>query len=282
MRENTKLAGVSGLFIFAVCPLIVKLGLEVASPLEALLGRFIVSCLIFSPLICGAVEMLWRSPLKHSLLFLGSVAGCYYFQTMALDLFPVSWFLIVFAVNPILALLLFRVPMTQKLLGGVFLSLVGTAFFVAAPDMKVSPIEPMAWIYLLLGMLSWVIYTKAIALLQKRMTDLQITANTNIVALFSVVLFIGLDGPGAISASSVLLWQNLVVGVLAPMAFFLFSYTLRRDPVFGIVSQYLEPVMGAGLAILILKEPFNVSNIVGSAAIFLGLVLATAPKKSAD
>lgn len=75
----------------------------------------------------------------------------YYLQTAALKSFPVSWYLVIFSLNPLLTLIIMNTKFNRQFIISILMAIVGTMMFVNANELGVH-IPVAGWIYMLGGM----------------------------------------------------------------------------------------------------------------------------------
>ncbi|WP_375765109.1 DMT family transporter [Archangium gephyra] len=269
-------AGIASIAIWSVAPVLVKWGVSGANIALFLVLRFTISALGF----VGMVPTLWarRRSLPGriwGLLFL-CLGANFYLQTLALETLPAAAYIVLFALNPLLSFLVLRLPLTRRTVAAAAGAILGAAVFMAAGDGSWALPRPAGLLAMAGGMLTWVMYTALLPPLQRVYTDAEVSGVTNLVALAAVapvclahlVSGTGLELPGRALIAAIAL------GVLLPLAYWMFSYSVRRAPVFGILCQYLEPVLGVLLAVLLLGERLLLHQFVGGAIVItaMGLV----------
>ncbi len=264
---NSILAGVLAVFLWAAIPALVKTGTTPENLSFLLMVRFTISSLVFLPLLKKIWSCLGRVS-KIDLLVLAVILGAnYYFQGLAMHLVPASWYVVIFSLNPILAVLLLRIRLSGRKWLGLGLAFLGTLLFTVG-QVQAAPWK--ALVYITIGMLTWVLYTKVIQRFQKTFNDTESSALTQFVSLASCLLIWFVDGT-PLQPLSTPQWSSLVVlGLTTPLAYWAFSYCLRKTPAFGVASQYLEPVFGVMIGVAFFHETLALAQIVGASAIVLG------------
>jgi O-acetylserine/cysteine efflux transporter len=271
MRAHAILAGIVAIVFWAALPVLVKVGLaEIGIPL-LLLGRFVIGAIPALPFLSRLLRK-GRQIQATDWLWLGVVLGAnYYLQARAVAELPASFYIVVFALNPMLSLLVIGTRMTPRILGPIALAAIGTLGF-ANGDSLTGRVAWPAMLFLVGGMLSWVFYTLLLTRLQKVYDDFDATLVTQLVSLTAVsAIWLGAGAP----------WTPLglpTVGLLALLgigsflAYLCFSFSLRHFRVFGVASQYLEPVIGLLLAWAVLGERISVQQWCSTAIIFAALI----------
>lgn len=262
-------AGILAVVIWAAIPSLVKIGSGPENFIQFLVLRFALALVFF----VHVVPALWRKASgiePWRFIALGSVlAANYYFQTVAMQRLPASWYIVIFSLNPILALIALRLQLSRQLITATLVSAVGTLLFVQSSDLS-ALMNVWTFACLVLGMLTWVLYTILIAGFQKTYSDFEATALTQIVAFISLSLLWGTHGFPSVAWSAVHWPSVLILGLSTPLAYFGFNYCLRRVPAFCVVSQYLEPVVGVALGVVLFKEQLSAVQMCGALAIVIG------------
>jgi len=270
-RTPVLLAGLTSILIWAAIPVVVKLTLEGLDVSYYIFLRFAVGFLIFVWWTPAVFRRFHRVPLKYWLALSADLAANYYFQTRAMEGLPASWYIVIFALNPILALMFLRIRWTRSLAIGVGLATLGTLLFLRSSELTVVA-SPWLYVYLTIGMLTWVIYTVLVVAFQKVYSDLDITAVTHLLSFIALGAVWVAKG-AVIEPVSLKTWMGvLFLGAFTPLAYVLFFYALRHLPTFGIVSQYLEPVFGVGFSVLVFHESIGLFQAIGAGLIIVATV----------
>jgi len=261
------LAGILAVFLWAAIPALVKTGTNEENLTLLLVIRFVISSLIFLPLLKTVVSRLDQIPKKQIILLTCVLGANYYFQGLAMHLVPASWYVVIFSLNPILALLMMKVRLSSRKWFGIALAFLGTLMFTVG-QIQTAPWQ--ALVFITIGMLTWVLYTQIIQKFQNVYADVESSAVTQFLSL-GACLLIWLGHGVPIQALAPQQWSSLIVlGLTTPLAYYCFSYCLRKTPAFGIVSQYLEPVFGVFIGVLFFHETLTLLQIAGATAITLG------------
>jgi len=264
---NSILAGILAVFLWAAIPALVKTGTTQDNLSFLLVIRFVISSLIFLPLLKRVYSKIFQIP-KTQLALLAVILGAnYYFQGLAMHLVPASWYVVIFSLNPIIAILLLKIPLTSRKWTGFALAFIGTLLFTVG-QMESAPWK--ALVFITIGMLTWVLYTQIIQKFQTVFNDVESSAVTQFFSLAACALiWLGHGFPTEALGSAQ--WSSLaVLGLTTPLAYYCFSYCLRKTPAFGVVSQYLEPVFGVLIGVIFFHETLALPQILGASAIVLG------------
>lgn len=262
-------AGTLAVFLWAAIPALVKTGTTEENLSFLLVARFLISSLLFLPVCKIILARLPQIP-KILLVKLSVILGAnYYFQGLAMHLVPASWYVVIFSLNPIIAILLLKIPMTPRKWMGFSLAFFGTLLFTWG---QMSSAPWLALVFIAIGMLTWVLYTQTICQFHKVFNDVESSAITQFASLLSCSLIWLAHGLPIQSLDTVQLSSVLVLGLTTPLAYYCFSYCLRKTLAFGIVSQYLEPVFGVLIGMTFFQEKLMVLQIIGASAIVLGSI----------
>lgn len=107
--------------------------------------------------------------------------------------------------------------------------------------------------------------------LQQVFSDVEVTALTSFVGLGSAVLSLSVTGFDNLNFQTVGLISSGILGIIFPLAYYLFSVAIRHKPAFGVISQYLEPVFGVAIAYIFLGEGLQSFQILGGTLILASM-----------
>lgn len=275
LNQNSKIQAMAlGLFavaLWAGIPAFVKIGSTVESLPFLILLRFSIASIFFlklAPKIFRKIKQVgWFSVFTLS----ACLGANFYFQGLAMVSLPVSWYLIIFCLNPLFALILLGTKINMRLLLGIGASMLGTLLFININEIRTNyGLLPI--VYIFIGMITWVLYTVLAKRFQKVYSSTEFTGLTQFAALFASLIIWITSGLPTMSLSTNSLMSVVALGALTPLAYFSFNSCLRASPQFGIVSQYLEPVFGIAIGICFFGEALSLVQIVGSALIIMGSV----------
>ncbi len=269
-RAAPLMAGWSAVFIWAAAPVLFKL-CSLEAPLAfVLVLRFSICCVVLLPSLRTLYHYRTQIPLKPALRMWFWTGINFYFAGTALTMLPASVYIIVYSLVPLLSLFVLRLPVTPLKWGLSIAAAVGCCLLVESHP-SAQEIPPLSLLFISTGMVGWVFFTKEFSKLQSHLPDFQLSTLTHLgMFVVSLVWWIVIGTPvvklsGAATVSIVLL------GLSSPIAFFLFSYALRCNQVFAIVSQYCEPVFGILLASVLLREHFTSLQWIGAAFVLLAV-----------
>lgn len=278
LKEKIPLA-ISAIFgaiiIWASLPILVKLIVSQIDVSFFLAQRFLISFLVLSWLTPKITKKLKFTDSKIILGFIIATGANFYLQTYALSQVPAGWYVMIFALNPILTLLLLKHNLTGTTLLGIALAITGTYLFSTAQQGYLSTISPIAIAALLGGMLTWSIYTVLVKKLQIIYSDIELTGLSSLVALIASLLIWSIRGFPVTDGFIKYLPETILIGLIVPAAYFLYSYGMRKLPIFTVNSQYLEPIFSLFLASFILHESLNRNQYLSSIIVIAGTILSS-------
>lgn len=264
-------AGLIAVLIWSAIPAFVKIGSTADGLPFLLVCRFSIACLFFLPVLKIIFQKMKQVKLTLWLALTAILGANYYFQGLAMIDLPVSWYLIIFCLNPILSLIFIGLKFNKKMIFSIMLSILGTLLFVNLDE--ISQLKSvMPFVYITVGMLTWVAYTVCIQKFQSNYTNVETTALTQLVSLFSCLWIWIFSGAEIIPLNSNEMLSIATLGITTPIAYFGFNACLKAAPRFSIVSQYLEPVFGVLIGLLFFNESLSVAQWIGAGFILIGTV----------
>jgi drug/metabolite transporter (DMT)-like permease len=269
------LAIFGAIMIWASLPVLVKLIVTQVDVSFFLVQRFIISFLLLSWLTPRIIKKIRFLDRKKILWFIIALGSNFYLQTFALSQVPAGWYVIVFALNPILTLLLLRHNITGTTWAGIALALTGTYLFSIAQPGYLSTVNLVSIVALLGGMFSWSIYTVLVKNLHAIYSDTELTGLSSLVALLASLFIWSLHGFPVSGGFIKYLPETVAIGLIVPAAYFLYSYGMRKLPVITINAQYLEPIFSLFFASIILHENLNNAQYLASIIVIAGTVLSS-------
>lgn len=273
MKNNLSavLWGLFAILIWSAIPAFVKVSSTVESLPFLLVCRFLLASLLFLHIIKRISIQFNKVPKRLWILLTIVLAANYYFQGLAMIHLPVSWYLIIFCLNPILALLALQVRMTRKTWLGITFSIIGTLAFVRLDEvMKMQSLLP--FLFLFIGMITWVGYTFIIKKFQSTYSNVETTAITQFSSLIGCLCIWVLFGTKINSLNLPEAASVLALGLFTPLAYYGFNVCLRKLPKFGILSQYLEPVFGLAIGFIFFKEVLSLQQLFGAGLIIVSTI----------
>ena len=263
--------GLFAVLLWSAIPAFVKIGTSIETLPFLLVLRFAIASLFFVGLIPTILKLAPQVKLRWFLLLAICLGANFYFQGLAMVNLPVSWYLIIFCLNPLFALIFMGIKLTKKVWFGVGLSILGTMLFIKLDEVR-SVYGFLPVLYIVIGMITWVVYTLLVKRFQKVYSNVQVTALTQFAALIACLVIWAVAGFPFFHLDGQKLTSALALGALTPLAYFGFTSCLRDLPRFGIVSQYLEPVFGVAIGYMFFQEILTPLQIIGSIMIVVGSV----------
>lgn len=263
--------GLLAVLIWSAIPAFVKIGSTAETLPFLLVCRFLIASLLFAPFYTSIIKKVSQVPLKLWLSLTIILGANYYFQGLAMIDLPVSWYLIIFCLNPIFSLFFLGIKLNRKTGLAIMLSVLGTLAFVRIDEIsQMNNLWP--FLYITLGMFSWVFYTVVIKKFQIVYTNIETTALTQIISLVSCLVVWFALGIEVSSLNSSQFWAILILGLSTPMAYYGFNVCLRKMPRFSVLSQYLEPVFGVIIGLMFFGEALSIIQFVGAVLIIIATV----------
>jgi drug/metabolite transporter (DMT)-like permease len=263
--------GIIAVALWAAIPAFVKLGTTAELLPFLLVLRFAISSLLFTPLL----KSIWKKRRAVDARWFVLVALClganFYFQGLAMIDLPVSWYLVIFSLSPVFALIFSELRLHIKTVAGVGIAIIGTLLFVDLKEVH-EHYGALPIFFVTIGMLTWVAYTSIVRRFQSAFSSVEITALTQFAALVACIVIWAVKRFPMVKLSAASGSSILALGLLTPLAYFGFNACLRALPRFGIVSQYLEPVFGVCIGLVFFHESLSVMQAIGSVLIVLGSV----------
>jgi len=264
--------------IWGLAPVFAKVGLQNVNEVSFLLLRFFLSTVFLFPSLRGALKKIPRLPLRTLLLGTLTVAVHYYLQVYALKQAPVTWYVFFYSLCPILSLFAVRVRFSWKLFAVCFLAILGTLIFVNLGAHSAVSLQGL----LALGasVVTWVLFTMAIREWQKELSDLEISATTNGLSLLVFATLAPLQTEPLLTGwNSQAVTATIALSLLLPLAFWAYSYSLRKAPSMAVLGQYSEPLFGTLGAVMFLGETLSSQQIWGLTLIAAALTVLVVPLK---
>lgn len=214
------LAGLGAVLIWSFSPVLIKVQ-ALAMPLSLFLVlRYGLSTVLLSPLIF----QLRKENLKVSIsgwlglcICLVAHLGC---QVFAIRELPIVWYVVFFSLSPLISLLLVQRKLSWQTWFYIGLCVIGTWVFISQE--KLTSISLSSVIALVVTVLFWAGLTKFMKDIQSQLSDLKVTALSN---LISFLLFAGywlVDGLPFQSMNFSNFASIFVLSLGVPLGFFYF------------------------------------------------------------
>jgi drug/metabolite transporter (DMT)-like permease len=263
--------------VWGLAPILAKTGLQGVDEVHFLLVRFALSSLILAPWMWPAMKKMRRCFAKGAdglgwiQLAVGActVAIHYYLQVFALKQAPVTWYVFFYSLCPILSLFIVRGPVSRRLILTGLTALVGCSIFA---DMQ-GGIGALTLTALIASVFTWVLFTWSVQSWQSLLTDAEISAT---VSGLSFVVFLAIavvrGSPAASSWNGQAFFATLTLAILLPLAFFAYSFALRRHAGLAVIGQYAEPLFGTAGAVVLLHEALSLRQTAGLIIVACALI----------
>jgi drug/metabolite transporter (DMT)-like permease len=274
MKTIGVISGLVAVFLWGVIPILFKVGAETTPISFLLLVRFLVANVILMPVFFKFLKFKKHvTKIKWFYLFLSTAMSLICFS-IALDGMSASVYIALYSVNPLATLLFLRSKITPKILLSLAVILIGVAAVLDFTNPFNSKTNIFDLFLLLCGMLSWAIYTKLIIEFQNTYDDSLNAAITHFLSLISMFLWWSYDGFVTVKMDSSFIGISIIFGFCSPVAFFCYSYCLRKVQTFGVLSQYLETLFGLLATRIVLNEMMSDIQLFGVFLIVFGTSLS--------
>lgn len=270
LNKSAVAAGVFSVLCWSSLPVIMKLGLESLPITYFLLLRFATASVFCLAITRFEVSQFAQISLSRWLLLSAILTTNFILQAIAIHEIPATWYIAVFSLSPLISLLCLRSKINSISAIGIGLAILGTLIFALSSDQ----LNFLSWSGILAlfgGMITWALYVPLVQPFQNIFDDRQVTAITSFLSLIPISLLWLIQGAPmhVLSAQGILAIG--ILGIIVPLAYWTFLYSIRHIPVFGISSQYLEPIFGFALAVLVLGESFHFLQALGGLIILSAL-----------
>lgn len=274
------LSGLGAILIWSLAPAIVKTTTSsVAMNLsEFFMLRYFIAAVISLPWIFKVFKKGRVLTAKQWITLWFYINVSIFLQAYALQFVPLSWYVIIFSLNPLMTFLFMRLKLSKIKIWAIIFSFSGALFFINPIEMQDQP----SWlgIFAVVGtMVTWAAFTTKLVDLQRVYKDIELSVITNYLSLTGsfVLWMICSRSFDSIPAQSI--GPIAMLSLLMPIAFWLFSFCLRTLPVFGVASQYMELIFGLIIGVYFFGDFFSFIQLVGSFFVILGLVLLVVPDR---
>lgn len=261
--------------IWGGLPTLTKLALDNMTVLGFIAIRFIFSSLLLSPYLLTVIKKSPDVPLKYWLILTVIITLMFYSQTWAIQQVAVSWYVVIFSITPVIMALCLRYRMHWQAIVGVIL--VGFSLLVFLSKGRDSgQWHLLGLTAVIVGMLCWVGYSLLVTRFHHAYSDIQITAITAyIAALVNVIIWLINVEHVSLAFDGQAYFLSAIAGVVLPIAFWSYSYALRRCPKFSVFGQYLEPALGLIIANFILGGTLMIKQYIAFVFILIGVIGVT-------
>lgn len=233
-------------------------------------------------LFTGVRQIEWRD---WGRIIIASLAGNLGYQILAafgMQSVPASWTGLLFGLEPVF-IALFAVVfagdrLTPWLIGGIFVSMLGTAALMLGSTLAPSgDVSLLGLVLVTLSTMGWGIYTVMIRPASIKYGALPVACLAMAISALPMPLFVSMDFPQTLASMNMTAW--LAVGFVVVFGTFLatsaWNYALgSMDSSIAGVFLYVQPVVAAIGGVLILGERLTWPLLLGGALIILGVAIA--------
>lgn len=266
--------GIIACFLWGLAPILMKLvvsGEQALSPTSTVFWRFMFSALISLPWLPGLFRKRQHLFTYKMILCPISLVITFLIQVYALQKVPASLYVLVFGLTPLLSVFIEKKSNKIKYMGLLAVAFVGIIIF---SDFKVSDLNSQGTgvLFLFLSLLGWMGSLWLMANTPKVVSSFEFTAFSQFVSVifFLPVYFIEQKGHFSLInfSSGFIIFSTSAVLMLAMV---LFHYGMVRFPGATILTQFLEPIFGVGLAVIFLSDKFGPKQMGGTVIIMSAL-----------
>ena len=233
-------------------------------------------------LFTGVRQIAWRDWGRIAIAALAGNLGYQILAAFGMQSVPASWTGLIFGLEPVF-IAVFAVAfagdrLTPWLIGGIFVSMLGTAALMLGSSLTPSAnVSLFGLVLVTLSTMGWGIYTVVIRPATRKYGALPVSCLAMAITALPIPLFVDLDFPQTIAAMNATSW--LAVGFVVVFGTFLataaWNYALgTMDSSIAGVFLYVQPLVAAIGGILILGEHLTWPLLAGGALIILGVAIA--------
>jgi drug/metabolite transporter (DMT)-like permease len=233
-------------------------------------------------LFTGVQKIAWRD---WGRIVVASLAGNLGYQILAaygMQTVPASWTGLIFGLEPVFialfAVLLAGDRLTPWLIGGIFVSMLGTAALMLGSSLAPSGGVSLTGLVLVtLSTMGWGIYTVVIRPVSQKYGALPVACLAMAISALPMPLFAGADFHATVQSLDATSW--MAVGFVVVFGTFLatsaWNYALgHMESSIAGVFLYVQPVVAAAGGILLLGERLTWPLLLGGGLIIVGVAIA--------
>jgi drug/metabolite transporter (DMT)-like permease len=233
-------------------------------------------------LFTGVRQIEWRDWGRIAIAALAGNLGYQILAAFGMQSVPASWTGLVFGLEPVFialfAVVLAGDRLTPWLIGGIFVSMLGTAALMLGSTLTPSSdVSLFGLVLVTLSTMGWGIYTVVIRPASKKYGALPVACLAMAISALPMPLFVSMDLPQTLASMNATAW--MAVGFVVVFGTFLatsaWNYALgAMDSSIAGVFLYVQPVVAAIGGILLLGEHLTWPLLAGGALIILGVAIA--------
>lgn len=275
MMQKYKVASAAllAILIWSLAPALMKAQDASIPILYFLFLRYLLGSFIFIPGLKSLVKKLRHLPLPTLIGFTVFLIANHTLQFVAIRNLSVSWYVVLFALSPVLSLIFLRIPIDAKKIFWIGLAILGTLVFVLSNTLTQLPLLGLASLFA--STLCWALITVFTKKIQAQLLDSEVAGLGHFLSLGVFFLLWALQGAPTIDLSLTSYFSIFLLGTGLSAAFILFSYALRHRPELAVISQYLEPVFGVIAGVIFFHEHLYWMQVLGGAMIVYGSARAS-------
>lgn len=270
--------------MWGLIPVAMRYLITELSPQAAMVLRLYPAGLlaIIVAIFTGVKPIAWKDWGRIAIAALAGNLGYQILAAFGMQSVPASWTGLLFGLEPVF-IALFAVVfagdrLTPWLIGGIFVSMLGTAALMLGSTLSPSGnVSLFGLVLVTLSTMGWGIYTVVIRPASKKYGAIQVASIAMAISALPMPLFVGLDFPSTLASMGTTEW--LAVGYVVVFGTFLatsaWNYALgQMESSIAGVFLYVQPVVAAIGGILLLGETLTWPLLLGGALIILGVAIA--------
>lgn len=267
-------AGTMATFLWALLPALSKFSLPYVTVSQFLLIRFTISFSLLAYLTPRIFRKFHVLPWMAWISIFVCASTHNVTQAFCLKEVPVYWYILFFSTSPIFTYLMLPSKKQYVIYFYFILAIVGTIIFLQSTNIEIT-FSKFSVVCLFISVISWSVLTCLMIYFQKIYKDLEVTYILNLCNLVVAIIIFCTSEPNFTLTFSPSIFLIVLIGITSPLACFLFSFSLRLMPQFGIASQYLELVFGLIIGWVIFHEIPTYYEYIGSGLIILAMIGTT-------
>jgi len=233
-------------------------------------------------LVMGVRTIAWRDWGRIAFAALAGNLGYQILAAYGMQTVPASWTGLLFGLEPVFialfAVLFAGDRLTPWLIGGIFVSILGTAALMLGSTLTPSgDVSLFGLLLVTLSTMGWGIYTVVIRPASRKYGSVQVACLAMAISALPMPLFTGASFPATLAAMDATAWAAVafvvVFGTFLATSAWNYALGQMESSIAG-VFLYVQPVVAAIGGILILGESLTWPLLVGGLLIILGVAIA--------
>lgn len=252
-------AAIVAVFVWAVLPVLIKSAAFDSNISLFLFVRFVVSTILLGFVLPSVLKKFSSLRPVEWIGFLLINGGIYFLQTLALQSLPASLYIVFFSLTPVLCLFALRIRLHSKAWAWIAVTILACLWFSLSGKENASKFVSFVTILAMAGsMIGWALYSAYIIRFQSAFDDLEISGLSSIFGLLASFPVWAINGFSFSGVNSSNLTGAVMIGIIVPIGYAAYSFSLRRTPVFAVTSQYAEPIIALLIAIVVMAESISI------------------------